>query len=112
MNTSFQLSIVSWALAAFFLAGGFVNFRAPPAIAAQYRKWGYPDWFHFVTATLEFATAILLMFTATRWLGASLGVAIMLAATITVVAHREHARALLPMIVLSLSAVAGWLTIP
>jgi len=47
---------------------------------AEYRRWGYPDWFHFVTGALELATAALLVVTATRLLGAGLGGAVMLAA--------------------------------
>jgi hypothetical protein len=100
--------ILVWALAAFFVLGGVINVLARGSTAAEYRRWGYPDWFHFLTAALEFATAALLVFATTRLLGVGLGCAVMLAAAATVVVHREYARALPPVVVLALLAVAGW----
>jgi hypothetical protein len=97
--------ILVWALVAFFVLGGVINLVAPGAMAAEYRRWGYPNWFHFVTGALELATAILLAIAATRLLGAGLGGAVMLAAAATVVFHREYIRAAPPVIVLILLAV-------
>jgi DoxX-like family len=59
-------SILSWALAAFFVLGGVINVLALGSTTAEYRRWGYPDWFHFATGALEFATATLLALTTTR----------------------------------------------
>ena len=50
-------SILSWAIAAFFVLGGVINVLALGSTTAEYRRWGYPDWFHFATGALEFATA-------------------------------------------------------
>jgi hypothetical protein len=101
-------SILSWAIAAFFVLGGVINVLALGSTTAEYRRWGYPDWFHFATGVLEFATAILLALTTTRLLGAGLGAAVMLAAIVTVVFHGEYVRAAPPAIVLVLLAIIAW----
>jgi hypothetical protein len=100
--------ILSWALAAFFMLASGINVVAPGPIAADYQRWGYPDWFHFVTGTLEFATSVLLALTTTRLWGAGLGAAIMLAAVATVVFHGEYIRATPPVAVLMLLAIVAW----
>jgi len=100
--------ILSWALAGFFALGAVINILAPGSTAAEYRRWGYPDWFHFVTGALEFATAVLLVLTATRLLGAGLGGAVMLAAAATVIVHGEYVRAAPPVAILVLLAVFAW----
>jgi hypothetical protein len=94
-------------LCAFFLLGSVVNFRAPKPIAELYLKWGYPSWFHFVTAALELTTAVCLAFAGTRLVGVVLGCLIMAAAVITVVAHRDYPRAVLPTVVFLLVALLG-----
>ena len=100
--------ILAWILAAFFVFGGAVNIFAPESVAADYQRWGYPDWFHFfATGGLELATAVLLALAGTRLLGAALGSVVMLAATATVMVHGEHAHAILPIMILALLAIAG-----
>jgi hypothetical protein len=100
--------ILAWALAAFFILGAAINVLAPGSTAAEYRRWGYPDWFHFVTGGLEFATAVLLTVTATRLFGVGLGGAVMLAAVATVIVHGEYVRAAPPVAVLILLVAVGW----
>ena len=57
---------ISWrhafalALAAFFVVASLTNIFAPPSIYEEYLQWGYPRWFHLVTGSLEFTTAVLL----------------------------------------------------
>ena len=58
--------ILAWILAAFFVFGAAVNISAPESVAADYQRWGYPDWFHFATGGLELATAVLLAQAGTR----------------------------------------------
>ena len=100
--------ILAWALAGFFALGSAVNISAPASVVAEYRSWGYPDWFHFVTGGLELTTAVLLALAFTRVLGAALGCAVMLAAATTVVVHGEYAHGILPTIILTLAVVVGW----
>lgn len=100
--------VLAWLLAAFFLFGAVGNILAPPDIAASYRRWGYPDWFHFVTGALELAAAGLLAWRRTRAVGAALAVSVMGAAVLTVLLHGDHGHLPPPLVVLALSALVGW----
>jgi hypothetical protein len=99
--------VLSWALSAFFALGSWFNARDPKSIA-EYRTWGFPDWFHFVTAAMELATAALLILAATRLYGAGLGCIVMFGATLTLLVHDEYSHALLPMAIFALLATVGW----
>jgi hypothetical protein len=100
-------AILPWALAAFFTLGFVINTFMVKLVGPEYRRWGYPDWFHFVSGGLELAVALLLPAVATRLFGVVLGCAIMLAAIATVLYHREYRRAAPPLIVLVL--LVGWM---
>jgi hypothetical protein len=110
-----QMSKISWrqvsplALAAFFVVGSLSNFFAPGSIYEEYLRWGYPPWFHFVTGSLEFTTAVLLAQTRTRLWGSALGCTVMLAALATVTLHGEYRHGVPPLIVATLSIVVGWI---
>jgi hypothetical protein len=99
--------IVSWALAAFFALGSWLNLRDPKSIAA-YRTWGYPDWFHVVTAGMELATAILLILGVTRGYGAGLGSIVMIGAVLTLMRHGEYSHAILPTAIFASLVAVGW----
>jgi hypothetical protein len=60
---------------------------------------GYPHWFHFVTGSLELATAVLLAKARTRLWGSALGCTVMLAALATVALHGEYGHGVPPLIV-------------
>ncbi|BDM22275.1 DoxX family protein [Pseudomonas shirazica] len=102
-------SILTWVLVAFFLVGGVINGIAPKKVQDEYARWGYPGWFHYVTAASELLTALLLIFPTTRISGAIIGAAVMAGAIATVLRHREYAHAFPPSIVLVLTAACGWL---
>ena len=107
------MSKISWrqisalALAAFFVVGSLSNIFAPGSIYEEYLRWGYPHWFHFVTGSLELATAILLAQSRTRLGGAALGCAVMLAALATVILHGEYGHGVPPLVAATLSIVVG-----
>jgi DoxX-like family len=101
------IQMFTWLLAAFFVVGFAINTFAVNMVGPEYDRWGYPDWFHFVTGGLELVVALLLLSVPTRLLGVALGCAIMLAAIATVVRHREYHRAGPPLIVLVLLTVVG-----
>lgn len=103
--------IPAWLLAAFFLAGSIGNTFVSEDIAADYARWGYPDWFHYVTALFELTTAVLLVRRPLRPLGAVLGSAVMLAATGTVILHGDYSRAVAPAVVLGVSVLVLLLTL-
>lgn len=97
-----------WVIAAFFLIGAAINTFAPASIRADYARWGYPKWFHYVTAALESGVVILLLFPAARFAGAVLGALVLLAAAGTTLAHREYGRAVAPTIALLLTVTLAW----
>lgn len=107
------MSKISWrqisalALAAFFVVGSLSNILAPPSIYREYLQWGYPYWFHFVTGSLELATAVLLAQERTRLWGSVLGCTVMLAAIATVTLHGEYGHGIAPLVVATLSIVVG-----
>jgi DoxX-like family len=96
-----------WGLAAFFVVGFVVNTFAVGLVGPEYRRWGYPDWFHFVSGGLELLVALLLPAMATRLFGVALGSTIMLAAIATVVWHREYRRAAPPLGAFILLLIVG-----
>lgn len=100
-------AILAWALAVLFAAGAALNWIAPLAIRQSYARWRYPDWFHYVTAMLELAAAVLLAVASTRSLGVALAALIMAAATLTLLRHREFGHAVLPALVLALALLCG-----
>jgi hypothetical protein len=100
-------SILAGVLAAFFLFGSLGNMVAPASILEEYKRWGYPPWFHFVTGAMEFAVAALLVSRSTRFAGTVLATILMCAAAATVVLHGEYAHAIAPLIVMVFSVLVG-----
>lgn len=100
---------IAWLLAAFFVLGGVMNIFVSPQAVADYERWGYPAWFHYVTGTLELTAAALLIRKKTRFLGAMLASLVMIAAATTVLSNGEISHALAPLIVLAVSIVVAWL---
>lgn len=103
-------SVLRWLLAAFFVFGGIGNIFASQTVLADYARWGYPDWFHYVTGILELSVAALLILWPRRLYGSILGGAVMLVAAGTVVLHGEYSHAITPFIVFCFSLLVGWLT--
>lgn len=102
-------SILAWLLVAFFIVGGIGNFFVSPEIAADYRRWGYPDWFHYLTGALELTAAALIAYRPTRFWGAGLASGVMVAAALTVLWHGELTHAIAPLIVLAVALTVGFL---
>lgn len=101
--------VLVWLLVAFFLASGVMNLHPPQPIRASYARWGYPSWFHYVTAGIEIAGALLLLFVATRLIGSLLLAAVMVAAIWTLLRHREAARAVPAGVAMALCLSCAWL---
>ncbi|MGB0748542.1 MAG: DoxX family protein [Magnetospiraceae bacterium] len=100
----------AWLLAAFFVLGGTLNIFASEDLVADYRAWGYPGWFHYVTGLLEWTSAFLIALPATRLLGSALAAGTMAAAAGTVLLNGEYAHAISPLVVFTLVCLNGWLT--
>ena len=99
--------LLAWLLAAFFCFGAWSNVYPSEAIIGNYSRWGYPDWFHYVTAAMELTVAVLLIAARTRWLGAITGVVVMVAAVATVTAHDGIRHAALPVSILVLLVITA-----
>lgn len=108
MSGLLSMQTLSCALSAFFGLGFVINTFAVKMVGPEYQRWGYPDWFHFVTGALELVVAMLLPLAMTRLFGVALGSAIMIAAIVTVTYHHEFHRAAAPFVVLVLLAIVGW----
>jgi uncharacterized membrane protein YphA (DoxX/SURF4 family) len=90
MKTLPWRDIFAWLLAAFFVLGGSLNIFATAELVEDYRRWGYPGWFHYVTGSLEWMAAALIMLPVTRLAGSTLAAAIMVSAAGTVLMHGEY----------------------
>lgn len=110
MSKVSRRQVLPFALAAFFVVGSISNIVAPGSIYDEYLRWGYPRWFHFVTGSVEFTTAILLLWAPSRALGSALGCTVMFAALATVIIHGEYGHAVPPLVVATFSIVVGWRT--
>lgn len=93
-------------LVAFFLVGGLGNVFATDQILADYLRWGYPAWFHYLTGALELFTAALLIAARTRTAGVLLGSAVLIASAGTLVIHGEYLHAIPSMVLLTISYFA------
>jgi len=54
-------TLLAYLLATFFLVGAVGNIFASDDMAADYARWGYPAWFHYLTGLLELIASALLM---------------------------------------------------
>lgn len=96
-------------LSAFFLLGGYMNIFASAEIGADYARWGYPAWFHYLTGALEWTSAALIAVPRFRLAGSMLAAGVMAAAAATVVIHGEFGHAIPPLTVLAFLGLNGWL---
>ena len=78
-----------WILVAAFFGAGLVNAFSAPATKSSFVRWGYPPWWGRVTGGLEIAAAVLVAFPGSREEGLILGAAIIAAAVLTVLRHRD-----------------------
>jgi hypothetical protein len=102
-------TILVWLLAAAFAGAGLVNAIGAAGTKDNLVRWGYPAWWNLVTGALEIATAVLAALPATRLAGLILGAAIIAAAVLTVLRHRDFNHlAPLGVFVALLGAVAVW----
>jgi uncharacterized membrane protein YphA (DoxX/SURF4 family) len=90
------------------IGAGAVNIVGPESIRDSFARWGYPAGFHRVTGGFEVTAGALLLIPATSRAGAIGSVAILLAAVMTLIRHRDWKH--LPSAVV-LTAVAAAVTI-
>ena len=78
-----------WLLVAGFVGAGIVNAFGMAGTRSDFVRWGFPNWGGAVTGALEVVSAVLIAFPATRLVGLALGAAIIAAAILTVLRHRD-----------------------
>jgi hypothetical protein len=103
-------SIFAWLLAGFFVVGGLTNLFAPASIREDFARWGFPGWFHYLTAACELSSAALIAFRPTRIAGTALASAIMVSAATTLILHGEYLHALAPLTVFICTVLVGLAT--
>lgn len=81
--------ILTGALVVAFLGAGAVNMIGRPAMQDRFAGWGYPRWWCRPTGVLEVVAAGLIAFPATRIAGLLLGAAVIAAAFVTILRHRD-----------------------
>lgn len=77
------------ALGIVMIGAGAVNFVGPGSVRDSFARWGYPAGFHRVTGGLEVIAGLLLLIPATSHAGAIGSTAILLAAVVTLIRHRD-----------------------
>jgi hypothetical protein len=78
-----------WLLAIAFAGAGLANALGVGGAREGFVRWGYPSWWGYVTGGLEILSAILIVVPLSRHVGLILGTAIIGAALLTVLRHRE-----------------------
>jgi hypothetical protein len=78
-----------WLLAAAFLGAGLFNAIGTSTTQSDFARWGYPAWWNVLTGGLEIVTAVLIALPLTRYVGLTLGAAIIAAGIVTVLRHRD-----------------------
>lgn len=81
-------------LAAMSFGGAIVNMRPPKPLAEDYVKWGYPSWWHYVTAAVSLVSGAMLLYPPTCGAGALLLAGLAVAAIATLVRHGQITKAL------------------
>jgi hypothetical protein len=97
-------------LVAGLFGAGLYNAIGTSATQSSFVRWGYPRWWGSLTGGLEMVSALLIALPASRDVGLTLGAAIVLAAVLTVLRHREFSH-LVPLgVFATLMALAGTLS--
>jgi hypothetical protein len=97
-------------LVAGLFGAGLYNAIGASATQSSFVRWDYPRWWGSLTGGLEMVSAVLIALPASRVVGLALGAAIILAAVLTVLRHREFSH-LVPLgVFATLMALAGTLS--
>ena len=94
-------------VAAAFLFGAIINASGRKAIREEFVRYGFPSWWCWITAILEFLTAVLLILRPTFAIGVALGACIMVAAIIAIIRARDFRHLPPPSVFLLLLIIAA-----
>ena len=100
--------IVTILLALVFLMAGGAKLSGNAGMVANFKRWGYPAWFHLAIGAAEVGAAILIVIPRTTWLGGLAIIGIMLGAIYTHAILEPKAGAVVLCVVLAgLALFAG-----
>lgn len=100
------VQVLPFVLALAFAGAGIANLVGAGSIRDDFRRWGYPSWFHRLTGGLELLGAVMLMVPALRTYALVVLGTVMIGALATLARHREGAAHLVPALVLTLLIAA------
>jgi putative oxidoreductase len=101
--------ILSALLTLVFTVSALPKLAGAQAWVTRFTKYGYPEWFLFLTGTLELLGGMLLLVPRVSIYGASVLGVIMIGAAYTHLANGEGLQVLRPMIVMALLGIVVWL---
>jgi uncharacterized membrane protein YphA (DoxX/SURF4 family) len=95
-------------LAAFFLLAGGLKLRGAPAQIENFAHWGYAEWFLYLIGVIEMVGGIGLLVPRLAVFAVLLLGGTMLGAALTHLVHNEMKAVPVPLIILGLLAVVGY----
>ncbi len=95
-------------LAALFLLAGGSKLAGSPKAVGDFAHWGYAAWFLYVIGAIEVAGAIGLVIPCVAGFSALLLGVTMLGASLTHLVHHEMMAVPIPLVILGLLAVVGY----
>jgi uncharacterized membrane protein YphA (DoxX/SURF4 family) len=98
-----------WLLVAAFFGAGLFNAIGTPGTQSDFARWGYPRWWNILTGGVEILSAVLIALPVSRTAGLALGAAIIAAAVLTVLRHRDFSHLTPLSVFVALIALAGTL---
>jgi hypothetical protein len=98
-----------WLLVAAFFGAGLFNAIGTPGTQSDFARWGYPRWWNILTGGVEILSAVLIALPVSRTAGLALGTAIIAAAVLTVMRHRDFSHLMPLSVFVALIALAGTL---
>src|ERR1700741_4312580 len=96
-----------WLLVAAFFGAGLFNAIGTPGTQSDFARWGYPRWWNILTGGVEILSAVLIALPVSRTAGLALGTAIIAAAVLTVLRHRDFSHLMPLSVIVALIALAG-----
>ena len=109
---TYALYVVMGLLTLAFLMAGGTKVMGAEMHVESYARWGYPNWFMYVTGLIEVAAIILMWIPKTRFYGAAILVVTMIGAILTHLVNAEIGAIVAPIILLILAAIVAWFNRP
>lgn len=106
--TARTTAVWAWVLTVIFIVMGGGKLLFAESAIARFAGWGLPDWLRILTAVVEIGGAVLVAIPAARLIGASILAGVMLVAVLTHLAIADLISAVLPVLLLVLSAALAW----